>query len=199
MSDTNTPSNFNNEIDLSLEIGNSAIEAPVTQDANIFQFPEQSVAEQANPFTSDAEQSVPVPENGVETKSPLRKMAIAASVGAAATVFLGGSVFNAFSGDKEPIEPVSPNGVSEVSQPYELGSESVDGNKIDTASEVALLVTENIPGEQGGLDIVAQDIDARTDQNEQDNLSNTVWVPENADVNPVEPGVQLVDPTENKQ
>lgn len=199
MSDINTQNTFNNEVDQSLAIAKSGAEAPQVQDAQILQFPEQPVVEQVSPSTSDAEQSIPEPENGVETKSPLRKIAIAAGVGAAATVFLGGSVINAFSGDKDPVEPVSPNGVSEVSQPYELGSESVDGNKVDTTSEVALLVTKNIPGEQGGLDVVAEDIDARTDQNQQDSLSNTVWVPENADINPAEPGVQLVDPSDNKQ
>lgn len=199
MSDTNTENTFNNEVDQSLAIAKSAIENPIAQDAQILQFPEQPATEQVNALVSDPEQSIVEPENGAESTSPLRKIAIAAGVGVAATAFLGGSIINAFSGDKEPVEPVSPKGVSELSQPYELGKESVEGDKVDTTSEVALLVTENIPGEQGGLDVVAQDIESRTDQNEQDSLSNTVWVPENADVNPAQAGVQLVEPTENKQ
>jgi hypothetical protein len=117
---------------------------------------------------------------------------------AAAGTFLAGSFMNGISGDKEPPKPEEPVGLSEVSQPYELGSESIDGNKIDTTSEVALQVVNNVPGEQGGLDTVARDINERTEQNETSSISETVWVPENADVNPDKPGVQLVEKSDDK-
>lgn len=122
----------------------------------------------------------------------LTGVALTAGAAVLGAALLGGTIKNTFESNELP-QPQKPVGVSETSVPYELGSESIDGNKIDTMSEVALQVTKNIPGEQGGLDVVAADINRRTDAySEAGDLSNTVWVPENADVSTA-PGTQLVE------
>lgn len=178
---------FEEHVDLALDIANSS----KNQLAKVYEFPDRHVdpPAQENPFPSDAQYEKVQDIEAAQKENAFKKTIGKVAVGLGAGALLAGSFMGGLSGDKSDEQPDGPpEGFSDTLVEYEVGGEP----GINTPSDLAVEVARNVPGEQG-TDPTMKYLNDVKERYIPGAGENTYLVPDNADINPDKPGVQLVD------